>query len=443
MQQRTRSDSCGVALSWDSVGRTIDVDLQALLVDRDGIIVDAVFYNRPSAFHDAVVHAGDSVDGANAGYDETIFVKPQHLPETLVLIIFVIGIHAGGTLRDVASGVVTLFDNRGPVVRLPMEQSHGSVDCVAVLKRSGHAWNFHKIDEAAEMGHTFLDILEPTIGDVIRKHIPNAPVCVDVDFDVQLQKERVVDHAELRVCWLEKVFTLGVGWDFDLGANYGKGVNVDASAVFFDSEGRHCHAIYGAQKKACGAVHSGDNRSGRGAGDDEKITVDLASVPAEVAQIFFIVNVRTPGHDLSTVQGGFCRILGDTGEELARHAFGHGDATNGKIVARLIRSSTSRWCLQTLAENCQGRTWMSATQTMCHIFRSHPKELQPRKEKEVRRWSTMKIGFPRLDIGGEKKPKTARHRAAIIKRNLRRQALSVQPPPSTQESPRARFLMSL
>ena len=43
--------------------------------------------------------------------------------------------------------------------------------------------------------------------------------------------------------------------------------------------------------KASGVIHSGDNTTGAGDGDDEIITVHLRELPSDVSQLFFTVNM--------------------------------------------------------------------------------------------------------------------------------------------------------
>jgi stress response protein SCP2 len=357
------------------------------------------------------------------------------------LIIFLVGIHSGGTLADVVSGFVTLFDKFGPLVRLPLEQSHGSVGCMAVMKKSEDAWDFHKVDGVAERGRTFMDILEPTLGDLIRKNIPCAPRTVTVDFGVHLTKGHTVDVPSVRLSWPEREMSVGVGWDFMLAAQHGRGVNLDVSAVFFDNNGHARGAVSCSKREGFGAVHSGDNRDGKGTCDDERITVNLSSVPDEVSQIFFVVNVRTPGLDLSMVHGAFCRTMNNAGKEVTREAFADQQGKCGKLFARLLRTSATSWCQETLAEGCRGRTWMSAMGRMQDLFRTLPPELRNRKP------SISATRAKQMDAS-DRKPRTARLRAAMIKRSLRRVSQCGHRVPPAQatdhnNASRARFVMSL
>jgi stress response protein SCP2 len=70
---------------------------------------------------------------------------------------------------------------------------------------------------------------------------------------------------------------LGLAWDFKQGA---QPTDLDASAVLFDSVGMIRDAcFYNKMSAANGSVrHSGDNRTGEGAGDDEFIGIDLDSL---------------------------------------------------------------------------------------------------------------------------------------------------------------------
>ena len=113
--------------------------------------------------------------------------------------------------------------------------------------------------------------------------------------------------------------------DFCVGVNWGgiesrgffgltksvEDVDLDLSALLFNTEGETCDYIYsplykpeilakyglppGKLEAAGGALrHTGDDTEGDSGGDDgldnEIITVDLSSVPQSVAQIFFFLN---------------------------------------------------------------------------------------------------------------------------------------------------------
>jgi tellurium resistance protein TerZ len=112
-------------------------------------------------------------------------------------------------------------------------------------------------------------------------------------------------------------FCVGVNWGgIETKAFFGltkkvANVDLDLSAVLMDMDGKTCDHIYsplykpevlaqfglppGKLMAAGGALrHTGDDQAGDSGGDDgldnEIITVNLAAVPANVAQIFFFLN---------------------------------------------------------------------------------------------------------------------------------------------------------
>jgi len=412
-------ESFGVGLSWSNSSETVDLDLQAVVVDTMGVVMDAVHFNQLSACHGAIVHGGDSKNGEMSGYDEMIWVKTQSLPEQVQLLIFVVGIKKHGSLMDVDDGVLTLFGKRGAVEKMSLERSCGSVDCVAAMsKGTDGQWNFLRIDEIAERGHNFVDILEPTIGDVIRRHIPGAPERVRAAFHVDMRPAT----KKMPLVWLENQFSVAIGWDFMAGAQYGRGVNVDVSAVFFSSDGHELGSVNCKEVEGFGSLHSGDNTVGSGGGNDRSISVNIASVPEEVKQIFFVVNVRTPGYTLPMVQNGFCRVVGARNTELARHDFLNDEGRPTKIFARVFRGTNSRWIFQDTAQYCQGRNWMSSVQTMRELFHQRPRELEAHTTETAKihvapSGPGRRVPAQRLDG-----PPSARRRAAMIRRNVQLQA---------------------
>ncbi|KJD43781.1 TerD family protein [Paenibacillus terrae] len=90
--------------------------------------------------------------------------------------------------------------------------------------------------------------------------------------------------------------TIGLGWDPVKSGFFSSNIDCDASAVLLDETGKltkNANLVYfGNKKSPCGSVvHSGDNLTGTGDGDDEQIHMDLKNVPNDVHRIAFIVNI--------------------------------------------------------------------------------------------------------------------------------------------------------
>ena len=85
--------------------------------------------------------------------------------------------------------------------------------------------------------------------------------------------------------------TMGVGWDVRkakglLGMFGGGGgdIDLDASCLLFDGSREVVDAVWFRQLRSedGSIIHTGDNRTGAGDGDDEQIIVDLPAVPRNV-----------------------------------------------------------------------------------------------------------------------------------------------------------------
>ena len=93
-------------------------------------------------------------------------------------------------------------------------------------------------------------------------------------------------------------------------------------------------------------VHLGDNTTGKGEGDDEVITVDLGRVYAKVDSVLFLVS-SYQGHSLEYIRNAYCRLLDDSGTELARFTITLGVRETGLVMAKLFRDG-SGWKLSAI-----------------------------------------------------------------------------------------------
>lgn len=360
----------GVAISWDHAASTIDVDLQAVIFDNQGQLVDAVYFNNLKALK-CITHSGDEMTGEKTGFDETVWVGLGKMPENIKLIIFVVAAFKGGHLRDALNGKIHILEESSDkqVASFSMEKSEQEVDAVAMMVRgdtNGGGWSLRLVNEDAQDGQHFIDILEPTLGGIVRSVIPGAPKRIKAAF--AMQKGAVVDLP--RASALQQI-KAGLGWDTSKGK-----VDLDVSAVIFDRDGQAREAVFFGNLSAAGVKHSGDNLTGDGGGDDETISVDFQSVPDWVQQIFFCVNIYTKGVSFERVANPYCRILDGT-NELARYELKEAGRESGLIIARLFRD-TLRWGFQAVGTFCHGQTWKDSVPEIGTLFKKTPRELQLR-----------------------------------------------------------------
>jgi tellurium resistance protein TerZ len=158
--------------------------------------------------------------------------------------------------------------------------------------------------------------------------------------------------------------TMGLGWDaikkggfFGFGAKT-ESVDRDASCVMFDESNRPVDVVWFRQLKSRDGsiVHTGDNRTGAGEGDDEQIIVDLSRVPPNVKSLVFTVNSFT-GQNFSQVENAFCRIVNTSNQqEVARYDLSVQGSHTAQIMAKLYRHN-GEWKMHAIGENASGRTF--------------------------------------------------------------------------------------
>jgi len=120
---------------------------------------------------------------------------------------------------------------------------------------------------------------------------------------------------------------VGLGWDTntsDTGAEF----DLDASAFLVGASGKveneKNFVFYNNLVSADGSVvHTGDNRTGEGDGDDESIKIDLAKISPNVKEIDIVVTIHEAAarrQNFGMVRNSFMRIVDErSGKEIARY----------------------------------------------------------------------------------------------------------------------------
>jgi tellurium resistance protein TerZ len=180
---------------------------------------------------------------------------------------------------------------------------------------------------------------------------------------VNLQKGQKISLDKEAGGALTKI-TMGLGWDavkskgfFGFGGK-SEPVDLDASCILFDENNKAVDFVWFRQLKSKDGsiVHTGDNRTGAGDGDDEQIIVDLAKVPGNVKSLVFTVNSFT-GQNFSQVENAYCRIVDNSNQkEVAKYDLSVQGAHTAQIMAKLYRHN-GEWKMHAIGENGSGRTF--------------------------------------------------------------------------------------
>ncbi|MFF7727044.1 TerD family protein [Streptomyces sp. NPDC008001] len=151
--------------------------------------------------------------------------------------------------------------------------------------------------------------------------------------------------------------TVGLGWDVrtTTGADY----DLDASALLCDAAGKvlsdqHFVFFNNLTSPEGSVVHSGDNLTGGGDGDDEQIQVNLAAVPAEVAKVVFPVSIyeaEQRGQSFGQVRNAFIRVVNQAdGREIARYDLSEDASTETAMVFGELYRHGPEWKFRAIGQ---------------------------------------------------------------------------------------------
>lgn len=165
---------------------------------------------------------------------------------------------------------------------------------------------------------------------------------------INLSKGGKVDLTKEAGGTLAKV-RVALGWD--VRRTDGQPYDLDASVIGCGLDGFSLGSAWfvfynNPQAPNKAVVHQGDNLTGSGSGDDEQIVVDLAGLPADVAELVVAVTIheaRQRGNQsFGLVENAYVRVVDEsTGTELARYDLTEDtDAgVNSLVFGKLYRRS--------------------------------------------------------------------------------------------------------
>jgi len=155
---------------------------------------------------------------------------------------------------------------------------------------------------------------------------------------------------------------VGLGWDtnkYDGGNDF----DLDSSVFLLNGAGKCASEsdfiFYNNTTGANGAVeHTGDNRTGEGAGDDEQVKVNLVNVPSSIEKIAFTITIHDAearNQNFGQVSNSFVRILDEsTGEELIRYDLGEDFSIETAVVVGELYRHGGEWKFNAIGSGYQG-----------------------------------------------------------------------------------------
>lgn len=160
--------------------------------------------------------------------------------------------------------------------------------------------------------------------------------------------------------------TMGLGWDAIKSKGFlgfgskTEAVDLDASCVLFDEGHRPVDVIFFRQLKSKdgSVVHTGDNRTGAGDGDDETVTIDLAKVPADVERIAICATIHEGDarrQNFGMVQKAFIRTVNaGSNTEIARYDLSEDSSTESAMIFGEVYRNNGDWKFKAVGQGFKG-----------------------------------------------------------------------------------------
>jgi stress response protein SCP2 len=184
-----------------------------------------------------------------------------------------------------------------------------------------------------------------------------------IDLAIILQKGQKIDLTKGHP-GLEKI-VVGLGWDPIqkktgglLGGLFGGGgsggasnMDIDASVIMLQDDkflGTDNLVYFGNMKSKCGSVmHTGDNTTGQGDGDDEQVIINLKAVPTNINKLVFVVNIYDcvkRKQDFGQVENAFIRVMNSSNnEELLKFSLSENYAGSTSLTVGEIYRNGGEW----------------------------------------------------------------------------------------------------
>ncbi|PZX05639.1 tellurium resistance protein TerD [Psychrobacillus insolitus] len=155
---------------------------------------------------------------------------------------------------------------------------------------------------------------------------------------------------------------VGLGWDTNRYSG-GEDFDLDSSAFIVDGNGKAFNEksfifYNNLQSEEGSVIHTGDNRTGDGDGDDEQMIVKLPLVPSIVQKIVFTVTIHDADQrkqNFGQVSNAFIRIVNeDTNEEIIRYDLGEDFSIETALVVGELYRHGGEWKFNAIGSGFQG-----------------------------------------------------------------------------------------
>ena len=179
---------------------------------------------------------------------------------------------------------------------------------------------------------------------------------------------------------------VGLGWDpvQQSGGGFFKSlfgggqadIDCDASVFMLNQEGKLSGIkdliYFGNLKSACKSVlHTGDNLTGEGTGDDEQILVNLDKVPSNIHKLLFVVNIYNcvdRKQHFGMIENAYIRVE-DQGnkKEIAKYNLSDNYSEKTTLIVGAIYRKDGSWQFKAIGEGTKDAGLKEVMQNLYRI----------------------------------------------------------------------------
>lgn len=158
-----------------------------------------------------------------------------------------------------------------------------------------------------------------------------------------------------------KKMLVGLGWS--MRSTDGDAFDLDGSVFLLGAGGKvrsdADFVFYNQNKSSDGSVvHSGDNRTGEGEGDDESVTIELDKVPADVEKIAVCVTIHdaeAKRQNFGMVASAYVRCVDAVSNvEVARYDLSEDASVETAMIFGEIYRHNGEWKFKAIGQGFQG-----------------------------------------------------------------------------------------
>ncbi len=156
-------------------------------------------------------------------------------------------------------------------------------------------------------------------------------------------------------------FTVGLGWDTN-NTSTGEGFNLDASIFILGENGKlvsDAHFVFYNNTKSPdeAVVHTGDNLTGEGDGDDEQIRVDLTKIAPAARELCIVVTIHEAEarrQNFGMVRNSFIRIFDEQNNEMVKYELDEDFSIETAVEFGRIYNRNGQWKFEAVGMGMKG-----------------------------------------------------------------------------------------